>query len=262
MNNRDRNKILSKYNHIFKNEEIYYSKMKPRSGKILNLEDQSFFRLANLKFKNVIGNVKGKKVLDVGCGRGDLSLYLAQEGANVIGIDLSKNYVDLCKVRRNQLDLKIEFMVMNAQVPDFEDNTFDIIVGSRIIHHLPNIDLFCRECKRLLKKRGFISFIEPLKKNPIVELNRKFFAPKSRTRHEHPLYIKDVLIAQKIFGNIEHHEYFLLSPFAMFFKNFFNKPILFRILYKILNKLESPLPKINFLKQYCWQIVFKCIKIQ
>ena len=259
MTNKDRDKILSNYNHIFKSEENYYSKMKPRSGKIHNLEDQSFFRLANLKFKNMIGDVKGKKVLDVGCGRGDLSLYLAQEGANVIGIDLSKNYIDLCKARMNQLDLKIEFMVMNAQVPDFEDNTFDIIVGSRIIHHLPDIDLFCRECKRLLKKRGFISFIEPLKKNTIVELNRKFFAPKSRTRHEHPLFIEDVLIARKIFGNIEHHEYFLLSPLAMFFKNFFSRPILFRILYKILNKIESPLSKINFLKQFHWQIVFKCV---
>jgi len=259
MNNKERNKILSKYNQIFKSEEKYYSKKKPRPGKIPKLEDQSFFRLANLKFKNMLGNVKDKKVLDVGCGRGNLSLYLAQEGAIVIGIDLSKNYIALCKARMNELDLKIEFMVMNAQVPDFEDNTFDVIVGSRIIHHLPDIDLFYRECKRLLKKRGFISFIEPLKKNPIVELNRKFFAPKSRTSHEHPLFIKDVLIAQKIFGNIEHNEYFLLSPLAMFFKNFFKKSFLFRIVYKILNKMELPLSKINFLKQYCWQIVFKCV---
>jgi len=259
MNKTERDKILSKYNHIFKNEVAHYSKNKPRPGKIFNLEDQSFFRVANLKFKDVIGDVKGKKILDVGCGRGDLSLYLAQKGANVIGIDLSENYIDLCKARADEFDLKIDFMVMNAQVPDFEENTFDIIVGSRIIHHLPDIDLFCRVCKRLLKKRGFISFIEPLKKNPIVELNRKYFAPKNRTRHEHPLFMKDVLIAQKVFGNIEHHEYFLISPFAMFFKNFFSKPILFRIIYKVLNRIEAPITKINFLKQYCWQVVYKCI---
>lgn len=261
MNNKERERILSKYNHIFKNEKKYYSKMKPLPGKIINLEEQSFFRLVNVKFKKMIGNVKGKKILDVGCGRGDLSLYLAQQGANVIGIDLSNNHIDLCKTRANDLNLKVNFMVMNAQVPDFEDNVFDIIVGSRIIHHLPDIELFTRECKRLLRKKGFITFIEPLKKNPIVELNRKIFAPKKRTKHEHPLFIKDVMIAQKTFGNMEHSEYFLISPLAVFFKNFIKKPILFRILYKILNKIESPLSKINYLKQYCWQIVFKCKKI-
>jgi len=221
MNNKERDRILSKYNHIFKSEKKYYSKMKPLPGKIINLEEQSFFRLVNVKFKKMIGNVKGKKILDVGCGRGDLSLYLAQQGANVIGIDLSNNHIDLCKTRANDLNLKVNFMVMNAQVPDFEDNVFDIIVGSRIIHHLPDIELFTRECKRLLT---------------------------------------DVMIAQKTFGNMEHSEYFLISPLAVFFKNFIKKPILFRILYKILNKIESPLSKINYLKQYCWQIVFKCKK--
>ncbi|MFX1499663.1 MAG: class I SAM-dependent methyltransferase [Promethearchaeota archaeon] len=261
MNDRDKTKILSKYHHIFENEIHYYSKSKPQSDKIINLEDESFFRLVNLKFKDLIGNVKGKKILDVGCGRGDLSLYLAQRGAIVTGIDLSKNFVDLCNIRKKQYNLNVDFIVMNAQIPDFEDNTFDIIVGSRIIHHLPDLELFYQECKRLLKRKGFISFIEPLKKNPIVELNRKYFAPKSRTKHEHPLFMKDVLIAKKVFENLEHYEYYLLSPFAMFFKNFLRKPILLRILYKILNRVESPITKINFLKQYCWQIIFKCIKI-
>lgn len=261
MNDIDKTKILSKYNHIFKNEISFYSKNKPQSGKIQNLEDESFFKLAHLKFKKLIGKVKNKKILDVGCGRGDLSLYLAQNGAIVTGIDLSKNYIDLCDIRSKENNLNIDFMVMNAQVPDFEDNSFDIIVGSRIIHHLPDLDLFYRECKRLLKKKGFISFIEPLKKNPIVELNRKYFAPKNRTIYEHPLLMREVLMTKQIFGNLEHYEYYLISPLAMFFENFLKKPILLRILYKILNRVEAPLTKINFLKQYCWQIVFKCIRI-
>ena len=62
MDKEERNKILSKFELVFKNEENYYGKRKVRSTPSFNLEDEQFFRLANLKFKSVIGHVKGKKI--------------------------------------------------------------------------------------------------------------------------------------------------------------------------------------------------------
>jgi len=256
----ERNKTLSKFKHIFKEEKAYYGE-KHAHQTDFDLERENFFQKANLKLRLLLGNIKGKKILDVGCGKGSLSFYLAQEGADVIGIDLSSNFIEFCQEEAKKLGFSIEFREMNAQIPEFEENTFDIIVGSRVIHHLPDIKLFFKECKRLLKHKGFITFVEPLKKNPIVELNRKYFAPKSRTRHEHPLFISDVKYAEEIYGNIEHHEFFLLSPLAMFFKNFINKPAFFKVIYKFLNGIEKPLYKIEYFKDFCWQIVFKCVKI-
>jgi len=235
MDDQEKKYTLSKFSHIFRNEENYYNKKILRSGKTFDLEDESFFRQVNIALKRMLGNVEGKKVLDIGCGRGNISFYLARKGA-------------------------IDFRVMNAQIPDFENKTFDIIVGSRIIHHLPDIELFFRECKRLLKKKGFITFIEPLKKNPIVEMNRRHLNPKKRTTHEHPLLLSEILKAKKIFGNIMHAEYYIISPSTMLFKIFFRKPRIFRVLYKFLQYIEFPLYKINFLRQYCWQTVFKSIK--
>jgi len=261
MDSEERQKLLSRYDKIFKNEREYYSKQKPTSSSEYDLEKEQFFRKANLKFKQILGNVKGKKILDVGCGVGSLAFYLAQKGANVTGIDLSSNLVEYCKEQSNNLGLSIEFKVMNAQIPDFEAESFDIILGSRVIHHLPDLGLFFNRCKKLLKKKGFIAFIEPLKKNPIVELNRKYFAPKERTEHEHPLFISDIINSGKTFGNLEHYEYFLLSPLAMYFSRFINKPYIFKTAYKVLNLIEKPLYKIAFLKEYCWQTVFKCIKL-
>ncbi|MHA1987499.1 MAG: class I SAM-dependent methyltransferase [Promethearchaeota archaeon] len=258
----ERQKLLSDYEDIFKNEREYYSNKNPTSITEFELEREQFFKKANVKLKQILGDIKGKKVLDVGCGTGSLSFYLAQEGAIVIGIDLSRDLIDYCKAQSKNLGLPIDFREMNAQIPDFEEKSFDIILGSRIIHHLPDINLFFNVCKRLLKKNGFIAFIEPLKKNPIVELNRKFFAPKERTEHEHPLYIRDIVNAGKIFGNLEHHEFFLISPLAMYFSRFINKPFIFTTAYKILNFFEKPLYKIKFLKEYCWQTVFKCKKIE
>ncbi|UCC20463.1 MAG: class I SAM-dependent methyltransferase [Promethearchaeota archaeon] len=261
MDDHEKKKVLSKFHHIFESEENYYSKKILGPEKALDLEDENFFRQINLKLKKALGNVKGKKVLDVGCGRGRLSFYLAQNGANVVGIDLSKNFIDFCNKKLKKSNLQIDFKVMNAQIPDFEDNMFDIIVGSRIIHHLPDIELFFRECKRLLKKKGFITFIEPLKRNPIVEMNRRHLNPKGRTIHEHPLLISDIMKVKKMFGNIKHSEYYIISPMAMIFKNLFRSPRLFRILYKILQLLEGPLYKIKFLRQYCWQTIFRSTKV-
>ena len=261
MDKEERQKLLSRYDNIFENEREYYSKQKPTSSLEYDLEKEQFFRKANIKLKHLLGDVKGKKILDVGCGTGSLAFYLAQEGANVIGIDLSKSLIEHCRTQSKILGLSIEFKVMNAQIPDFEEGSFDIILGSRIIHHLPDISLFFKKCKEMLKKNGFVAFIEPLKKNPIVELNRKFFAPKERTIHEHPLFISDVINTGKIFGNLEHYEFFLLSPFAMFFNRFIKKPYIFKIAYKVFNFIEKPLYKIEFLKDYCWQTVFKCKKL-
>lgn len=260
MKSEERQKILSKYHHIFENEKKYYSNTLVSSGGDYELESESFFRKANIEFDKKLGVVKNKKVLDIGCGIGALSFYLANKGGNVTGIDLSKNSIDFCKNEAKIKGLVIDFKEMNAQIPDFQDESFDIIVGSRIIHHLPNLELFFKECKRILKHKGYFVFIEPLKKNKIVELNRKFFAPEKRTIHEHPLYISDLIIAQKIFGNLEHNEFFILSPLAMFFRDVVKNHIIFMASYKILNIVEVPLTKINFLKQYCWQTVFKCIK--
>jgi 2-polyprenyl-3-methyl-5-hydroxy-6-metoxy-1,4-benzoquinol methylase len=257
----ERQKILSNYKHIFENEKEYYRKVNETFSGDFDLERESFFRRANLKFKDTLGDVKNKRILDVGCGLGALSFYLAKKGANVTGIDLSKTSIDACKNEAKLKGMTINFRVMNAQIPDFEDKSFDMIVGSRVIHHLPNLELFFKECKRLLKKNGYIVFIEPLKKNIIVELNRKFFAPEKRTHHEHPLYISDIEVAKKIFGNLEHWEYFLISPLSMFFRDFVKSNTLFKSFYKTLNFIESPLTKITALKQYCWQTVLKCYNI-
>ena len=54
--------------------------------------------------------VKGKKIIDVGCGTGLLSVKLAKAGALVTGIDLSKDMLTIAEKRANDLSLKIDFL--------------------------------------------------------------------------------------------------------------------------------------------------------
>ena len=73
----------------------------------------------------------------------------------------------------------IELLVENCEKTKFEDNTFDIVYGTGILHHL-NFDICLRELQRILKPRGSFLFIEPLGTNPLINLYRKL-TPKSRS---------------------------------------------------------------------------------
>jgi ubiquinone/menaquinone biosynthesis C-methylase UbiE len=61
---------------------------------------------------------------------------------------------------------------MNAEATTFPDNSFDLICGSSILHHL-NLDKACAEIRRILRPDGGAVFIEPLGHNPLINMFRK-----------------------------------------------------------------------------------------
>jgi len=256
----NREKVLDKYQYVFFEEKKFYDSVNLHKINSFDLKVPNFFQDVNLCYLDLIGEVKNKKILDICCGKGILSYFFASKNADVIGIDLSEKHINFCKKESNRLRIKAKFFVMNAQIPEFEKNSFDIITGYRAIHHLPNLNLFFENCYRLLKPNGFIIFVEPLKKNPIVQFNRKYIAPNARTIYEHPLKMKDLKRAKLIFGNLEHYEYHLISPIAWVFKTKIKNKKIYKYIYKILNYLEKPFLNIKFLQPYCWQTVFKCQK--
>ncbi|MFX1574114.1 MAG: hypothetical protein ACFFB0_15325, partial [Promethearchaeota archaeon] len=70
MNQKERANILSEFDNVFKSEMKYYGTKQISKGGTFNLENENFFRNAYLKFKNLLGNIVGKSILDVGCGKG------------------------------------------------------------------------------------------------------------------------------------------------------------------------------------------------
>ena len=94
------------------------------------------------RFVKMLGSVKGKRVLDIGSGFGNAALNLAQKGAIVTSIDISPNLIKGCNYRAEKNNLDVDFRVMDAQNLQIEDNTFDIILGYRTIHHLQDIKTY------------------------------------------------------------------------------------------------------------------------
>lgn len=84
-----------------------------------------------LKSRNV------KTVLDLGCGSGWLSVYLAREGFTVTGVDVSQQAINLGKMWSDEENLAIDFVVEDLAQLTFADKKFDAVVANSIFEHFP-----------------------------------------------------------------------------------------------------------------------------
>lgn len=112
-----------------------------------------------MKFGGIDANVdSGAKVLDVGCGFGGTSRYLADKlgpKADVTGITLSPNQVKRGTELAEERGLKnAKFQVMNALEMDFPDNSFDIVWACESGEHMPDKEAYINEMMRVLKPGG------------------------------------------------------------------------------------------------------------
>jgi SAM-dependent methyltransferase len=155
-----------------------------------------------------LGEVSGKRVLDLGCGHGMASVVLARRGAIVAGIDLSNGYVEEARRRAIANEVIADYQQADAEHLPFADHTFDAVWGSAILHHL---DL-CQtgaELRRVLKPGGIAVFCEPWGGNPFLEFARKYipYPGKHRTPDEQPLRHADLAPLGEFFASIEVRGY-------------------------------------------------------
>jgi len=125
-------------------------------------DENEKFPASHRYFYSLLTDIKGKRILDCCCGYGFSSVKCAKGGARVSGIDISPGMIELSKknARLNNVLDKTDFKIMSAQQMEFEDNTFDFVIGMGALHHL-NLDLAGLEISRVLKKGGKAVFIEP-----------------------------------------------------------------------------------------------------
>lgn len=167
-------------------------------------------------YESYLENVAGLKILDLGCGHGEGSLVLLRRGASVAGIDISQNYIDdaISTADRAGFSKKnYSFSVMDAHALTFDDETFDLVIGSGILHHL-DLPVSLGEINRVLKKGGRALFKEPLAANPLLMLFR-ILTPKARTVDEKPLTSSDLELIAKRWDTQSTYYGLLSAPVAM-----------------------------------------------
>lgn len=163
----------------------------------------------------LLGDLRGKRVLDYGCGDGYLSMILARRGGLVWGFDISGKSIEVAMRRAvaNSLEDKVCFDNMSAYKLRYEDEMFDLVIGLDILHHI-EIDGATNEIARVLKKGGRAVFCEPLGDSPALQALRRIVPVKVAIHEgsqERPLTYRDVEELAKVFTQRGCKEFQLFS---------------------------------------------------
>ena len=109
--------------------------------------------------EELLGDVKGKYLLDAGCGEGYLSRQYAKRGAKVLAIDISPRLIATSKKITGNEELDIEFRVEDVcNIKSVQSETFDIIVSNLVLLNVPCLNDALKEYFRVLKKGGILVF--------------------------------------------------------------------------------------------------------
>jgi len=131
--------------------------------------------------------VKNAKVLDVGCGGGLDTIFMAQCGFSAVGIDLSKKALEIAKAREGKVHVKIDWLLGSVFDLPIESQTIDFVMDRGLFHVIEDVDRpkYSAEMLRVLRPQGCVLIRGASKEtcrdrfNPItVEAIDRFF-PKS-----------------------------------------------------------------------------------
>ena len=229
------------------------------------LQSKSKGRFENIFYKAIINawedfynflslNSTNSEILDYGCGVGPtIEKVIKFNPKKITGIDISDVSISKAKEKFANSSSKIELLVDNCENTTFSDHKFDIVYGLGILHHL-QFSKCINEISRILKPEGKLLFIEPLGTNPIINFYR-MLTPKSRSKDEHPLVLKDFEMIKSSFKNVNIKYYgFSTLVFFPFYSSNDSK------IFKFLIKLDQLLFKNKIFRYFAWSVLITATK--
>jgi len=208
---------------------------------------------ANQKYKKLIcAYGKNKAVLEYGCGVPyDFFDFFCKnlKYKKYTGIDISDVVVEKNNRQANEIRIEnTEFIAMNAEAMEFPDETFDLVYGKGILHHL-DLEKSVSEIARVLRKDGTAFFLEPLGHNWFINKFRNK-TPELRTPDEHPLLFSDFDIFKKYFSvDIKLYGFTTLLSVPLLNTPFYKFASLF------FHGLDSLLLSIPYLNRNAWMVL-------
>lgn len=123
---------------------------------------------------DLLGEVRGKRILELCCGHGHLAVYLARRGARLVGVDISAAAIEYAQARveANGCRGRLAFSRHSACQLAFHRDAFDLVI-SNLAHHLLDWEKLGQEVHQVLKPGGRAIFVEPLGHNWFFQFVRR-----------------------------------------------------------------------------------------
>lgn len=206
---------------------------------------------------DAIGDVRDLRVLDYGCGYGNLGLYLSRNGAQVWGFDLSQPAIETANRAARRYGLVAEFAQMDADALTYPDEFFDLVVGFGVLHHVikyPHVDahLF-----RVLKRGGRAVFHETLWDNPLINLTRRFTSEHSDAGDAH-LTERELRWFCGRFSQVElekRHLFYMLKRLAKLPRTDWYSELQPRPLWQAVRSLDQQVLRFQPLRHFCGEVI-------
>jgi SAM-dependent methyltransferase len=170
-----------------------------------------------------MGPLGGKRVLDIGAGLGESSVYFALHGARVTTVDVSPGMVASAVALGRKFGVEVEGIVGDAEDLKLSEECYDIVYIANTIHHIENRAKLFEQIKRALKPGGKFFSYDPLAYNPVINVYRRM-AFEVRTTDESPLRKTDLKLARRYFPDVSHREFWIAS-LTLFVKYYFKDHI-------------------------------------
>lgn len=257
---------------VLQKEELFHDEW----AKSVNVEEvmvDEFFEACtapeNRFIMRSLGDIQGKKIIELGCGLGEAAVYFAKKGAEVVATDISNGMLELVKKVAQKHGVSLSTAQAYADKMPFPDESFDIVYAANLLHHV-DIEATIKEAKRVLRSGGMLISWDPLAHNPIINIYRRM-AMGVRTEDEHPIKMSQMSLFKKHFREVKY-ETFWFTTLLIFLKFYFidhvdpNKERYWKKIlidakklekfYRRLEKIDMAILKaLPFLKRYCWNIV-------
>ncbi|MBI4423400.1 MAG: class I SAM-dependent methyltransferase [Elusimicrobia bacterium] len=220
--------------------------------------------------REALGDLKGRTLLDIGCGLGEASVYFATLGADVTSTDLSGQMLAKTQELARKNHTSVRTHKATAESLNLSRNqTFDVVYAGNLFHHVDIAQTLERVTAHIQPKGMLVSW-DPVAYNPLINVYRRV-ATKVRTEDEHPLTMRDLQLFKDRFQQVTFR-WFWLSTLLIFVimvlvqrrnpnKERYWKAVLYegekwRWLYAPLERLDGVLLRLfPFLRRYCWNVV-------
>jgi SAM-dependent methyltransferase len=164
------------------------------------------------RFLSLIGDVRGRDVLDLGCGNGFLSVLLAQQGAKVLAVDTSRQATENARrlAEANGVEGDMEVVELDARRLEELGRSFDVVTGTYVLHHIEPFEPFAATLRAVMAPGARGVFYENSARNRLLMFCRtaftgRFGIPKYGDREEAPLAPAEIAVLGQWFDEVVVH---------------------------------------------------------